>query len=47
VVADATACHDRTGFDGVYYPAESIHTLALIGLQDEFATVVNTDDLLS
>ena len=47
VVADATACHDRTGFDGTYYPAETIHTLALVGLQGEFATIVKTDDLLS
>jgi nicotinamidase-related amidase len=46
VVADATACHDKTGFDGVYYPAEVIHTTALISLQDEFAAIVHTDDLL-
>lgn len=46
VVADATACHDRTGFDGAYYPAEQVHTLALIALQDEFATIARTADLL-
>lgn len=46
VVADATACHDRTGFDGTYYPAEQIHTLALIALQDEIASIVDTADLL-
>lgn len=46
VVADATACHDRTGYDGFYYPAEQIHALALIALQDEFATIVTTDALL-
>jgi len=47
VVADATACHDRNGYDGVYYPAESIHALELISLQDEFATIVKTDQLLA
>ncbi|MBL8132440.1 MAG: cysteine hydrolase [Anaerolineae bacterium] len=47
VVADATACHDRTGFDGVYTPAEDIHRLALVGLQDEFAEIVTTEVLLS
>jgi nicotinamidase-related amidase len=46
VVADATACHDRVGFDSNYYPAETIHAVSLVGLQDEFATIVTTDDLL-
>ena len=46
VVADATACHDRHGFYGVYYPAETIHTLALIAMQDEFATIVTTAQVL-
>ena len=46
MVADATACHDRTGYDGKYYPAETIHTLELVSLQDEFATIVHTDQLL-
>ena len=47
VVADATACHDRTSYDGVYYPAETIHTVELVSLQDEFATIVTTDQLLT
>jgi len=46
VVADATACHDRNGYDGVYYPAETIHVTALVSLQDEFATILKTDQLL-
>lgn len=46
VVEDATACHDRHGFDGAYYSAESIHAVALVSLQDEFATIVKTDQLL-
>lgn len=46
VVADATATFDRTGFDGTHYPAETVHAVALASLHDEFATVVNTDDLI-
>jgi len=46
VVADATACHDRTGYDGSYYPAEAIHAHALVSLQDEFAAIVTTDELV-
>jgi hypothetical protein len=46
MVADATACHDRTGWDGNYYPAEMIHRHELISLQNEFATIVQTDELL-
>jgi nicotinamidase-related amidase len=46
VVADATACHDRNGFDGTYYSAEAIHAISLVSLQDEFATIVTTDQLL-
>ncbi len=47
VVADATACHDRTGYDGAYYPAEAIHAHELVSLQDEFAAIVTTDELLN
>ena len=47
VVADATACHDRTGYDGSYYPAEANHAHALVSLQDEFAAIVTTDELLN
>lgn len=46
VVDDATACHDHNGYDGKYYPAETVHALALVSLQGEFATIVRTDDLL-
>lgn len=46
VVADATACHDRTGPDGLHYDAETIHNLALVSLHNEFATVMTTADLL-
>jgi nicotinamidase-related amidase len=47
VVEDATACHDHTGYDGAYYLAETVHTIALVSLQDEFATILTTDQLLN
>ena len=47
LVADATATFDRTGYDGRRYPAEQVHDLALASLHGEFATVVETDDLLT
>jgi nicotinamidase-related amidase len=46
VVADATACHEHHGYDGVHYPAETVHSIALVSLQDEFATILNTDQVL-
>lgn len=46
VVADATATFDRTGYDGSYYPAELVHSVSLASLHDEFATILNTADLL-
>lgn len=42
VVSDATATFDRVGPDGVNYPAEQIHAIALADLHGEFATVVDT-----
>jgi nicotinamidase-related amidase len=47
VVADATACHGHTGYDGAYYPPEAIHAHALVSLQDEFATILTTQQLLN
>jgi nicotinamidase-related amidase len=46
VVADATASHEHRGFDGVAYPAETVHALSLVTLQDEFATILTTDQVL-
>ena len=47
IVADATATFDRMGYDGILYPAETIHAISLANLNDEFATIVTTDDLLT
>lgn len=46
VVADATATFDRTGYDGKIYPADEVHGCALSSLHQEFATVLNSDELL-
>jgi nicotinamidase-related amidase len=42
VVSDATAAFDRTGPDGVHYPAELVHAVALSDLHGEFADVVDS-----
>lgn len=46
VIADATATFDRTGFLGEKYSAEIIHLTSLANLKDEFAEVMNTEQLL-
>lgn len=46
VVADATAAHDSSGYDGTHYPAETVHAISLASLKDEFATILKTDQLL-
>ncbi len=47
VLADATATFDRTGPDGITYPAEQIHAISLADLHGEFATVVDTDFVIA
>jgi nicotinamidase-related amidase len=46
VVADATATFDRLGPDGVHHRAELIHTISLSDLHQEFATVIQTNQIL-
>lgn len=46
VVADAVASHGHTGYDGTHYPAETVHAISLVSLQNEFATILKTDQLL-
>lgn len=46
VVEDATASHEHSGYDGTHYPAEVVHSVSLVSLQDEFATILKTDQLL-
>ena len=47
VVSDATATFDRTGEDGIHYPAEYIHKVHLASLHGEFCTVLTSKELLS
>lgn len=45
-VNDAIATFDKIGFDGKKYPAQLLHDTALASLHEEFATVLNTSDIL-
>jgi len=47
VISDATATFNRTGPDGKTYDAELIHEVNLASLHNEFATVVDTEDMLA
>lgn len=47
VVSDATATFDRVGPDGIKYPAEQIHAIALADLHGEFGLVVDTATVLA
>jgi nicotinamidase-related amidase len=46
VVADATAAFCKTGIKGEHYNAETIHLSALAQINNEFATVLNTDEVI-
>jgi nicotinamidase-related amidase len=46
VVSDATATFARVGPDGRAWTAEEMHGSALASLDDEFATVLTTDQVL-
>jgi nicotinamidase-related amidase len=47
VVADATATFGINGVDGTHFTAEMVHAVSLANLHAEFATVVETDQLLA
>lgn len=47
LVADATAAFEMKGHDGKQYTAEEIHAVSLATLNAEFATVIETEILLS
>lgn len=47
VVADATAAFAKTGINGEHYDAETIHLTALAQINNEFATVLNTDEVIN
>ena len=47
VVADATAAFAKTGINGEHYDAETIHLTALAQINEEFATVLNTNEVIN
>lgn len=46
LVTDATATFDRKGPDGTVYSADVIHTMTMVNLSEEFATIVTTAQVL-
>lgn len=46
LISDATATFDRVGPDGKHYTAEEIHEINLVSLNNEFATVIDTDTVI-
>lgn len=46
IISDATAAFAKMGVNGQRFDAEFVHQLSLATLQDEFATVLTTDELL-
>jgi nicotinamidase-related amidase len=46
VVADATATFARPDFNGVLRSAEDVHAMSLANLQDEYAAIMTTQEIL-
>jgi nicotinamidase-related amidase/RimJ/RimL family protein N-acetyltransferase len=46
-VSDGTAAFDRVGPDGVLHTAEEIQSMTLSNLSEEFATIVDTDEVIA
>jgi nicotinamidase-related amidase len=46
VVSDATFAFAKTDFDGRPRTAEEVHAMSLANLQDEYATILNTREVL-
>lgn len=47
LISDATAAFGLKGEDGIFYDAQTIHTISLATLHNEFATVLTTDHLIN
>jgi nicotinamidase-related amidase len=47
IVSDATATFERTGPDGKHFTAEQMHDTALASLNEEFAKVASTEEVLA
>jgi len=46
LVRDATWTYDNKGVDGEHFPAAQVHAMTLANLQDEFAEVVSSADVM-
>ncbi len=46
MISDATATYAKTGIDGIVYEPELIHKTAMASLKNEFATIMDTSELL-
>jgi nicotinamidase-related amidase len=47
VVSDATATFDRVDHEGISYTAAEVHAISLANLHQEFATIIDTENLLA
>ena len=47
LISDATAAFGLKDQNGRYYDAETIHNISLATLHDEFATILNTEQLVN
>lgn len=46
VVSDATATFNRNGYNGKNYTGQEMHEMALVSLQNEFASILDTMSVL-
>jgi nicotinamidase-related amidase len=46
LVADATATFERWGYDGTHYAADTMHSINLASLHQEFCTICSTQQVL-
>ena len=47
IVADATAAHEQRSYDGTHYSGEALHNAELASLNEEFASIRKSSDLLA
>ena len=47
LISDSTACYNTKGINGEMIDCEVIYQAALASINDEFATVINSEKLIS
>ena len=47
LISDSTACYNTKGINGEMIDCEVIYLAALASINDEFATVINSEKLIS